>query len=120
MKIIYIFYVTVVDTLQDDNKKEAKISGEEMLHAIVYLENSYKARFSDLKKHVENEFFINKLEYPRNVNVLQILILNYQSDYNYNRKSQSQGISNQLMFAQLWKTGDNDGETKYDKTLNKY
>ena len=38
-----------------------------MLREILYLENSDKARFSDLKKRVENDHVLNKAEYPRMV-----------------------------------------------------
>ena len=38
-----------------------------MLCAIIYLENSDKARFSDLKKRVENDYVLNKAEYPSTV-----------------------------------------------------
>ena len=33
-----------------------------MLCAILYLENSDKARFPDLKKRVENDYVLNKAE----------------------------------------------------------
>ena len=83
-----------------------------MLCAILYLENSDKARFSDLKKCVENDYVLNKVEYPRTFTAVQSLLLNYQPNYNSNRNSQSNRVSNQLMFAQRGKTGDNEGERK--------
>ena len=43
---------------------------------------------------------------------VHILLLNYQPNYNYNRNSQSNGASNQLMFAQRGKTGDDEGNGK--------
>ena len=83
--------------------------------AILYLENSYKPSFYDLKRRVDNDYILNKAEYPRTGTAVHILILNYQPNYNSNRKYQSQGVSNQLMFSQGGKTGDDDGESKYDK-----
>ena len=38
-----------------------------MLCAILYLENSDKARCSDLKKRANNDYVLNKAEYPRTV-----------------------------------------------------
>ena len=83
-----------------------------MLCAILYLENSDKARFADLKKHIENDYVLNKAEYPRSVTAVQILLLNHQPNYNSHRNSQPNGVSNQLMFAQRGKTGDNGGDRK--------
>ena len=48
MKIIFPFHTTVYYFLQEDEEKEAKKTGEEMLCAILYVENSDKAKFSDL------------------------------------------------------------------------
>ena len=68
MKIRFPFHNTGFDSLQEDEKKEAgKKAGEEMLCAILYLENSDKARFADLKKRIENDYVLNKAEYPRTV-----------------------------------------------------
>ena len=83
-----------------------------MLCAILYLENSDKARFSDLKKRVENDYVLNKAEYPRTVTSVQSLVLNYQLNYKSNRNSQSNGVNNQLIFAQREKNGDNEGNRK--------
>ena len=83
-----------------------------MLYAILYIENSDKARFSYLKKRVENDYVLNKAEYPRTVTAVQSLLLNYQPNYNSNRNSQSNEVSNQLMFAQHSKTGDKEGDGK--------
>ena len=83
-----------------------------MICAILYLENTDKSRFSDLKNHIENNYFFKKAEYPGTVTVLQSLLLNYQPNYNTTR--QSQFIINQLMFAQRGKTGVCEGETKYN------
>ena len=94
MKIIYPLYVTVFDVLSRENNKEAKAAGEEMLCTTLYLENSDKARFDDLKKRLENNYVLNKAEYPRTVTVVHSLILNYQPDYNYNGQPQSQGVNN--------------------------
>ena len=65
-----------------------------MLCTILYLENSDKVRFSDLKKLVENDYALNKAEYPRTVTTVQSLLLK--------RQSQSNGVSNQLNFCALW------------------
>ena len=45
MKIIYPLHVTSFDTLSDDEKNEAETAGEDMMCSIIYLDNSYKARF---------------------------------------------------------------------------
>ena len=112
MKIIFLLHNNGFDSLQEDEKNEAENSGEEMLCAILYLENSDKSRFDDLKKRVENEYVLNKAEYPRTVNALKILLLNYKPNYNSNRNYQSNGVSNQLMFAQQGNTGYNEGNKK--------
>ena len=83
-----------------------------MLCAILYLEKSDKARFSDLKKRVKNNYVLNKAEYPRTVTAVQILLLKYQPNYNSNRNSQSKGGIKQLVLAQRRKTGDNGGGRK--------
>ena len=83
-----------------------------MLCAILNLENSDKARFSDLKKRIENYHVLRKAEYPRTVTAVHSLLLNYQPKYNSHRNSQSNGVSNQLMFAQRGKTGEDDGNGK--------
>ena len=83
-----------------------------MLCAILYLENSDKARFSDLKKRIENDYVLNKAEYPRTVNAVQSLLLNYQPNYKSHRNPQFNGVSNQLMFAQRGKNGDDEGDGK--------
>ena len=83
-----------------------------MLCAILYMDKSDKARFADLKKRVKNDYVMNKAEYPRTVTAVQSLILNYQPNYNSNRNYQSNGVSNQLMFAQRGKTGDDKGDRK--------
>ena len=84
-----------------------------MLCAILYLKNSDKAMFSDLKKCVESNYVLNKAEYTRTGIAVHSLLLNFQPNYNSNRRSQSQGVRNQLMFVQCGKTGDDLGETKY-------
>ena len=78
-----------------------------MLCAILYLENSYKPSVYNLKRRVDNDYILNKAEYPRNGTAVQSLILNYQSNYNSYSKYQSQGVRNQFIFAQRGKTGDN-------------
>ena len=50
--------------------------------AILYLENSYKPSFYDLKRCVDNDYILNKAEYPRTGTAVQILIFNYQPNYN--------------------------------------
>ena len=61
-KIRFPLHNNGFDYLQEDEKKEAKKAGDEMLCAILYLKNSDKARFSDLKKCVENDYVLNKAE----------------------------------------------------------
>ena len=53
-----------------------------MLCAILYMENSEKSRFANLKKRFENDYVLNKAEYPRAATTLQSLLLNYQPNYN--------------------------------------
>ena len=53
MKILFPLHNNGFDSLQEDEKKETEKSGEEMLCAILYLDNSDKARFYDLKKRVK-------------------------------------------------------------------
>ena len=48
--------------------------------------------------------------HQRNITAVNSLLLNYQPNYNSNRQSLSQGVINQLMFAQLGETGDGEGE----------
>ena len=83
-----------------------------MICAILYLENSGKARFADLKKRVENCYVLNNTEYPRTITSVQSLLLNYQPNYNANRNSQLNRVSNQLVFEQHRKNGDNEGDGK--------
>ena len=83
-----------------------------MLCTILYLEKLDKARFSDLKKRIENDYMLNMAEYPRTVTTSQSLLLNYQPNYNSHGNSQSNVVINHLMFAQRGKTGDNEGDGK--------
>ena len=83
-----------------------------MLCSILYLENSDKARFADLKKRIKNDYVLNKAEYPRMVTAVQSILLNYQPNYNSHINSQSNGISNQLMFVHRGKTGYDEGNGK--------
>ena len=83
-----------------------------MLCTILYLKNSDKARFVDLKKRIENDYVLNKAEYPRTMTAVQSLLLNYQPSYNSHNFFQSNGVSKQLMFAQRRKTGDDKGDGK--------
>ena len=85
-----------------------------MLYEILYLDNSYKARFSDLKKRVKINYVLKKAEYPRTVTAVQSLLLNYQPNYNSNGSSKYNRVSNQLMFAQRGKTGDGEGDRKIE------
>ena len=110
MKILFPLKNPIFYSLQEDENKEAENSGEEMLCAILYLENPEKASFSDLKKRVKNDYVLNKSKYPSMVTAVHSLLLNYQPNYNFNKNSQSNGVRNQLMFAQRGKTGDDEGD----------
>ena len=55
---------------------EEEMSGEEIICAILYPENSDKSRFSNLKKLVENDYVLNKAEQPR--------VPNLQANRSYN------------------------------------
>ena len=83
-----------------------------MLCTTLYMENSDKASFADLKKRVKNDYVLKKAELPRTVTALQSLLLNCQPNYKSNRNSQSNRVRNQLMFAQRGKTGDDEGKGK--------
>ena len=83
-----------------------------MLYMILYLENSYKARFADLKKRIDNDYVLNKAEYPGTVTAVQSLLLNYRPNYNSHRNFQSNVVNNKLMFVQRGKTGDDEGNGK--------
>ena len=61
-KILYPLYNNVFDYQKEYDKKDAVKAGEEILCAILYLENSDKSRFSNLKKRVENDYVIKKSE----------------------------------------------------------
>ena len=56
MKILFPLHTNGFDALKDDDKKEVETAGEEMICEILYLENSDKSRFSDLKKRVEKNY----------------------------------------------------------------
>ena len=60
MKIRFPLHNNGFDSLQEDEKKGSEKAGEEILYAILYLENSDKARFSDLRKRVKNDYVMNK------------------------------------------------------------
>ena len=49
MKILFPLHNAVFDALQEEEKKEAEKLGEEMLYAILYLENSHKPGLPTLK-----------------------------------------------------------------------
>ena len=87
-----------------------------MLCEILYLENSDKARFDNLEKCVENDYVLDQVEYTRTVTALYNLLLNYQPSCN-SKNSQSNGVSNQLMFAQSEKTGDGEGYVKDNEQI---
>ena len=82
MKVHFPLQNTGFDYIQEDEKKDAEKSLEEMLCAILYLENSDRARFADLKKRIGNDYVLNKAEYPMTVTSVQSLLLNYQPNYN--------------------------------------
>ena len=52
MEILFPLHNTGFDSLQEDYNKEAEKTGEEILCAILYMDNSEIARFSVLKKRV--------------------------------------------------------------------
>ena len=119
IKILFPLQNTGFDYLQEDEKKEVEKSGEEMLCMILYLENSEKDMFDKLKKHIENDYVLNKAEYPRTVTVVHSLLLNYQPNYNSYRNSQSNGVINQIMFAQHGKSGDDEGNRKEKEQISR-
>ena len=112
MKIIFPFHYNGFDSIQEDDNKEADKVGDKMFYTILYLENSDKSRFAIIKKHVENYYVLNKAEYPTTVISVQSILLKYQHNYNSNRNSQHNGVSNQLMFVQNGKNGDEKGNGK--------
>ena len=115
MNILYPLHVTGFDVMFYNEKKEAETVVEDIICAILYLENLCKSRFSDLNKCIENDYVLNEAEYLRTIAAVQILLLKYQHNYNYNSKSQSHGVRNQLMFIQRGKTMDYEGKTKEKK-----
>ena len=62
MKIIFPLHNNGFDSLQEDDNNEAKTIGKEMLCEIIYIENSDKARFSDLNNRVGKDYVLNKAE----------------------------------------------------------
>ena len=106
MNILYPFHVTGFGTLLDGDNKETETSREYILCYVLYLDNSYKYRFADLNKCVGNDYVLKNSLYPRTINLVQILLLNCQPNYNSNSQSQYQGVRNQPMFTQSGKTGD--------------
>ena len=60
MKILYTLHVTAFDTILGGYKKETETSREYMICDILYFDNSYKYRFSDLNKFVGNDNVFNK------------------------------------------------------------
>ena len=67
-------HATGFDTLLDDAKKEAETAGEEMICEILYLENSDKSIFADLKKRIKNNYVLNKSEYTKTLTSVLILL----------------------------------------------
>ena len=57
-----------------------------MLCTVLYLDNSNKSRFFDLKKRVQNNSIMDKVEYPRTVTAVQSLLKKYEPNYNSNSK----------------------------------
>ena len=53
---------------------------------------------------------MKKAEYPGTVTAVQSILLNYQPNYNSHINSQSNRVSNQLMFAQRGKTWDDEDD----------
>ena len=74
MKIIFPLHTAGFDLLQENDNKESEMAGEEILCAILYLENSDKSRFADLEKPVETDYVLNKAEYPRTENAVCWLV----------------------------------------------
>ena len=60
MNIIFPLHNKGFGSIQEDEKNKTEKSGEEMLCAILYLENLDKSRFDGLKKRVENNYVLNK------------------------------------------------------------
>ena len=60
MNIIYPLHATGFYTMKENYKKEEDTSGEEVPCAILYLEKSDKARFSDLKKRAKNNYVLKR------------------------------------------------------------
>ena len=48
----------------------------------------------------------------RTVTAVQSLLFDYQLNYNYNRKYKSKGVSNQIMFTQCGKNGEDEGKKR--------
>ena len=109
MNFLFPLHNNGFDSLQEDNKKEADKSGEENICKILYLDNSEKARFNKLKKCVENNYVLNKAEYPSPVTAVQSISIKYQPTYNSNIIFKSNGFINQIMFVQHRKTGEEKG-----------
>ena len=48
---------------------------------------------------------MNKADYTRTVTAVHILLLNYQTNYKYNRQPQTNSVINQLIFVKRGKLG---------------
>ena len=84
-----------------------------MLCAILYPENSDKARFYNLNNFVEDYYVLKNVEYQSTMTAVQSILLNYQPNYNSNINYQSNRVRNHLMFVQHGKTGDEEDDRKY-------
>ena len=66
------------DILSGGNKILANKAGEEIMTATIYLENADDARYYDVNKRVENDYFLKKAEYPKTAVKVKILLQNFQ------------------------------------------
>ena len=62
---------------------------------------------------------MNKAEHLMTVTVVQILLLKYKPNYNSNKNSQSNGFSNQIMFAQRGENGYGKGDGKENGQISR-
>ena len=118
-KIIYPLHFTSFDALPYNDKAEAETAREEMICTILYLGKSDNTCFDDVRKRINNEYVLNKAEYPSTFTAVQSLLINCQPNYDSNRQSQYQTFGNQLMFTQIGKTVDDEGEKKRIKQIPK-
>ena len=76
MGIIYPLYLTGFLTHYRTMTIRSRIYQEKKCSAQSYIFKTEIPRFSDLKKRVENDYVLNKAEYPRTVTAVQSLIKN--------------------------------------------